>query len=198
MHGEYLILTQPAGSAGIKPCPGFADGFVEVRGSRGVPMPVLETKYFGVISYQPDAVIDFPGGLPAFESRRRFVAIRFPDRDPLVFLQSLEDSSLCFIALPVLALDRDYRLRLAEEDLSALDFDGGTEPRIGREIMCLAVVSVRETGPTANLMAPIVVNLANRKAVQGVNEGARYPHQHALAPEAVPCSWCRAGRGRRS
>lgn len=140
------------------------------------------------MSYQPGAVIDFPGGLPAFESRRRFVAIRFPDRDPLVFLQSLEDSGLCFIALPVLALDRDYRLQLSEEDLSTLDLEGGAQPRIGQEVMCLTVVAVRKTGPTANLMAPIVVNLANRKAIQAVNEGSRYSHQHALVQEAVPCS----------
>jgi flagellar assembly factor FliW len=64
-------------------------------------MPVLETNSFGPIPYEPDAVLEFPCGLPAFETRRRFVALRFPHSEPLVFLQSLEDPGLCFITLPV-------------------------------------------------------------------------------------------------
>ena len=56
-------------------------------------------------------------------------------------------------------------------------------------MLCLTVLSVRETGPTANLLAPIVVNLRNRKAVQAVAAESDYSHQHALMPEeASVCS----------
>jgi flagellar assembly factor FliW len=51
------------------------------------------------------------------------------------------------------------------------------------------VLSIRETGPTANLLAPIVVNLRNRRAVQAVAAESDYSHQHALMPEeASVCS----------
>ena len=54
--------------------------------------------------------------------------------------------------------------------------------------MALTVLSIRETGTTANLLAPIIINLQNRKAVQAVMQEACYSHQHALeAMEAAAC-----------
>jgi flagellar assembly factor FliW len=52
-------------------------------------------------------------------------------------------------------------------------------------VLALTVVSIRETGPTANLLAPVLVNLKNREAVQAVAQDSVYSHQHAiLADEA--------------
>ena len=44
------------------------------------------------------------------------MAVRFPDREPLIFLQSLEDPDLCFLTLPVLAVDPQYQLTVSKED----------------------------------------------------------------------------------
>ncbi|HWB86806.1 MAG TPA: flagellar assembly protein FliW [Bryobacteraceae bacterium] len=152
-------------------------------------MSLFETKNFGRVSYDPVSVWEFPGGLPGFEGRRRFVALHNKESEPVIFLQSLEDPSLCFITMPVLAVDPRYRLRLAFEDLTTLGLPPAVQPRIGVEVMCLAVLSVRETGPTANLLAPVVLNLKNRRAVQAVVPESNYSHQHALIPqEAVVCS----------
>src|SRR5215467_4762033 len=102
-----------------------------------------------MIETAPDLALEFPRGLPGFEERRRFAAIQDPGTAPLVYLQSEEDPDLCFIALPVLAVDPSYRLQVAEEDLETIGLPGSREPRIGMDVLCLAVVSLRETGPTA-------------------------------------------------
>ncbi|MGO9259204.1 MAG: flagellar assembly protein FliW [Bryobacteraceae bacterium] len=152
-------------------------------------MPVQETQKFGRISYGEGSEIDFPAGLPGFEERRRFLAVQLPDTHPLVFLQSLDDPGLCFVTLPVLAVEPKYRLRLSGEDLERLGLSGGRQPRIGPDVLCLTVVSIRVSGPTANLLAPVVVNVANLKAVQAVMADSGYSHQHALSPqEAAVCS----------
>src|SRR3954447_13443566 len=83
-------------------------------------MSVMETKNFGKISFEPDSELEFPGGLPGFESRRRFVAVRFVESDPIIYLQSLEDPGLCFITMPILAVDPGYRLKVKGEDLGQL------------------------------------------------------------------------------
>jgi flagellar assembly factor FliW len=152
-------------------------------------MPVLETKNFGRIPCGTESELEFPCGLPGFEDRRRFVAVRFEESDPLVFLQSVEDPSLCFITLPVLAVDPQYHLRVSSEDLGHLGMAAARQPQIGKDVLCLTVLSIRETGPTANLLAPVVINLRNRKAVQAVAPESDYSHQHALLPqEAAVCS----------
>ena len=152
-------------------------------------MPVMETKNFGKISFEPDSELEFPSGLPGFDSRKRFVAVRFVESDPIIYLQSLEDSDLCFITMPILAVDPGYRLRVKGEDLGQLGLTAARQPRIGEDVLCLAVLSLRESGPTANLLAPIVVNLRNRRAVQAVAPESEYSHQHELMPvEASVCS----------
>jgi flagellar assembly factor FliW len=149
-------------------------------------MPVINTKSLGLVSYEASSLIEFPEGLPGFEARRGFVAVQAEESAPLVFLQSVEEAGLCFITMPVLAIDAQYRLAMDSEDLARLGLPGDRQPRIGEEVLCLAVLSVRETGPTANLLAPLVVNISNRTAVQAVMGGSSYALQHVLLQEEVP------------
>lgn len=152
-------------------------------------MPIIQTKYFGAISYEPHVTLEFPRGLAGFDHSRRFLALNFADTQPLVFLQNLEDPALCFITLPILAVDPQYQLRVSNEDRAPVDLPLGRPLRIGEDVLCLAVLSIRESGPTANLLAPVVVNLRNRKAVQAVAAASGYSHQHTLVAEEAPvCS----------
>jgi flagellar assembly factor FliW len=153
-------------------------------------MEAFNTKNFGRIQFDPETAIEFPAGIPGFEQRHRFLALSYPDNEPLVFLQSLEDSALCFITLPVLAVQPAYRLKLSADDLSILGLPATRTPRIGNELLCLVIISVREDGPTANLLAPVVINLKNRKAMQAVVAESDYSHQHRLLPEPELAECC--------
>jgi flagellar assembly factor FliW len=148
-------------------------------------MPFFETKYFGCLSYDPESAVEFPCGLPGFEDCRKFVVVRLPQSDPLIYLQSLEDPGLCFITMPVLSVDPEYRLRVSDEDLDLLGLSSARQPRIGDDVLCLTVVSMKEDGPTANLLAPVVVNVRSLKAVQAISPDSRYSHQHALLPQEI-------------
>jgi flagellar assembly factor FliW len=151
-------------------------------------MPNFETKNFGQIDYEESSIVVFPAGLPGFEGRRQFLAVHFQESAPLVFLQSVEDPGLCFVTLPVGAVDSGYQLRVSGEDLEIIGLNAGRQPSIRSEVLCLAVVSIREAGPTANLLAPVVVNLKNRLAVQAVAQDSSYSHQHTLTvEEAAVC-----------
>src|SRR5579864_430622 len=122
-------------------------------------MAQVETKYFGTMSYQEESVFEFPLGLPAFENENRFVPIELAQHAPLIFLQSLTQPALCFLAFPILVVDRDYRLSVAREDLEALDLATDRQPGLANEVAVLALVSLQYGfSATANLMAPIVVN----------------------------------------
>lgn len=148
-------------------------------------MHAFETKLLGEINYDDDAVIEFPNGLPGFDDFRHFVAVTLEHTNPLVFLQSLEDASLCFTTLPVLSVDPRYRLSLSGEDRDLVDLSAARQPVIGSDVMCLAVLSIRETGTTANLLAPVVVNPRNLKAVQAVAQESGYSHQHVLTETGI-------------
>ncbi len=152
-------------------------------------MPSFTTSSFGTVCYQQESVVEFPAGLPGFEAKRKFLALHFADLEPLLFLQSLEEPGLCFITLPVLAVAPRYSLQVSSEDLAQVDLPTSAQPRIGKDVLCLTIITVREEGLTANLLAPIVVNLSNLKAVQAIAEDSGYSHEHVLpATEMAACS----------
>ncbi len=144
-------------------------------------MPLVHTKYFGIKAFEEESVFHFPFGLPGFEQERSFVFIEVPENAPLVFLQSVNRAELCFLALPVPVVDRDYRLAIAPEDLAALELDPGRQPQSASEILALALVSLHEGfSATANLMAPIIVNLQTRCALQAIRSDSVYSHQQPI------------------
>ena len=155
-------------------------------------MRQLHTAHFGTVEYQEDSVLDFPQGLPAFEDETRFLLIEQPATAPVIFLQSLQSPALAFITLPVLLVDPSYQLAVPAEDLQILALPEDRQPVIGTEVLCLAIATVTPGfPPTANLMAPVVVNLAARRAVQTIQPNVPYSHQQPLFPpgqEATPCS----------
>lgn len=143
----------------------------------------VQTKYFGILSCREEEAFEFPRGLPAFEDEKHFVLIELPENAPLVFLQSLTQAALCFLAFPILVADQDYQLAVSAEDLAALDLDRGRQPELGREVLALALVSLHGGfSVTANLMAPVVLNLETRRGLQAIRPDRLYSHQHAFKP----------------
>ena len=116
--------------------------------------------------------LEFPNGIPAFESQTRF---RLTEREPLLFLESETHPGLSFLLLPVALIDPDYRLAISAEDREAI---GASDQS---RLMCLAVITAAEDSPpTANLLAPVVINLDNSRAVQAVRSDAVYSHKKAI------------------
>lgn len=147
-------------------------------------MAEFRTKYFDRVTYDENSVVFFPAGLPGFERQRRFLFIEQPVNKPLVFIQSLSRPGLCFLALPILMIDAGFRLNIAPDDLRLLALPENGQPAIGREVACLAIVSIaKNQSPTANLLSPVVVNLANRRAVQAIQIDSGYSHRHVLTGE---------------
>jgi flagellar assembly factor FliW len=156
-------------------------------------MPRILTAYFGELDYSEASVFHFPHGLPGFEHERNFLFVQRPQTEPLLFLQSVGTPHLCFILLPILVVAANYRFNLDAEDLAALHLPPSRQPRIGEDILCAAIVRTgdsEEDGPTANLMAPVVVNLKAQIGVQVIHAGSPYSHRHPIAAsqDVAPCS----------
>jgi|SRR5580698_8600763 flagellar assembly factor FliW len=148
-------------------------------------MPIAETRRFGPVEYDDSWVVHFPAALPGFENERSFVLLDQPGWAPIVFMQSLQGAELCFLAAPVGTLDPGYELSVSREDLKRLGLDEEHQPVPEQNVLCLALLCAPENGPlTANLLAPVVVNLQTRIAVQAVRADSRYSHQHVIGEAA--------------
>jgi len=153
-------------------------------------MPNAQTRFFGELEYQSEALFRFPSGLPGFEDHRTFIFLKKPGLEPLMFLQSLHARSLCFILLPIRAIDQNFELELTHDEVREIGLAAERPPVIGEDILCAALICAGEgDGPTANLMAPVVVNLHNNVGMQVIHAETRYSHRHPLLPADAhpPC-----------
>lgn len=119
--------------------------------------------------------LEFPNGLPAFETHRRFRLVESEERTPLLFLESETNAELSFLLLPVTLIDPEYRLALSVEDREVIGASDGSR------LLCLAMITAAEDlAPTANLLAPVVINLDCGRAVQAVRSDSVYSHKKVL------------------
>ncbi len=149
-------------------------------------MPNVQTRFFGELEYHGEDLFRFPSGLPGFDDHRSFVFLKKPGLEPLMFLQSLHNRSLCFILLPIRVIDANFRLELTPDELREIGLSAERMPVIGEDILCAAMICTGEGIHTANLMAPIVVNLHNNVGMQVIHPETHYSHRHPLLPVDAP------------
>jgi flagellar assembly factor FliW len=132
-------------------------------------MEVLRSAHLGNIEWSPGCELYLPAGLPGFEEERRMIPVEVPAQRPLVFLQSLDAPDTCFVSLPVRTIFPGYLLRLSEDDRQTLLFEPDRELAIGADVLCLALLVPFENTVQANVDAPVVINLHNRRCVQSLS-----------------------------
>src|SRR5262249_23049338 len=132
--------------------------------------PVLvASRLFGPLSVQPEAFITFPDGIPGFAGERRFVLL--PAAPEGVFwLQAVDDGSVAFLLVDPFPVFPGYSVELPD----------AVDPE--KTPLVLSVVTLpREDDEscTANLQAPILLDLAQRVGRQVIladsGYGARHP-----------------------
>ncbi len=139
----------------------------------------IETARFGVIEAEDESIFTFPMGLLGFARHKNFVVLDHSENSPFKWMQSVDDGDLAFIITDPLFFRRDYHLSVRKGELSVID------PNQAEDL----VVSVIMTVPadphdmSANLLAPLIFNMVNRKAMQYVLTDHRYPVKYHVMHE---------------
>lgn len=125
---------------------------------------VINTSRFGRVELQDHDVLTFPEGLLGFADLRQFVLLDDPTDEIFAWLQSCEASHIAFPVLEPELFIESYKATLTKSDLEALKLPTQDKARY------FSIVTIPDdpTQMTANLKAPIVVNVTNRIARQCV------------------------------
>lgn len=135
----------------------------------------------GDIEYDPAGVIDLPGGLVGLHDLKQFVVVEIAPGTPFRWLQSTTDPEAGFLVAEPSLFHPGYRVELRREEQEALGLAAGGEAAV-------FVIVKAGGGPaelTGNLRGPVVVNMANRRAMQAVLTDPRYSLQQPLCSEAL-------------
>ena len=153
-------------------------------------MPQLTAPDLGEFRFSAEDLITFPEGLPAFEHLHQFLLVTRDNLRPFIFLVSAEQPTVRFVCLPVQILRPDYGFELAASDCGWLAPPGGYHAS-SPELDVFVILTLSEGAPaTANLMAPVVVNLKEQIGMQVIDGGSPYSHRHPIpmGKEVTPCS----------
>lgn len=146
----------------------------------------IATERFGSLEIADDSVIRFPDGIPGFEHLHRFVCVARPSSAPVIFLQAVDDGSICFSALPVALLGCGYKVSLGPEDREQLAMQEDVAAQV-----CLTILSRdSEERVTANLLSPLVINVARRLGRQVIQSGSSYSLAQPLDLEGLNGTTC--------
>jgi flagellar assembly factor FliW len=117
----------------------------------------------------------FVAGMPGLEEYRDWTLIPIEDC-PLYWLQCEAEPALALPLADAPAVLPDYAFELSTADVYALDL------RAAEEALVLVVLTVPADGGaiTANLLAPVVVNVRTWAAKQVILDGTRYSLRHPL------------------
>jgi flagellar assembly factor FliW len=119
-------------------------------------------------------VVEFPSGIPGFETHRRFVLIASAELSPLGCLKAVDASDVSFLVLDPRLLFFNYDLTLSESERARIGADAD-EP-----LLWLAIVTITEKEATANLRAPVVINPSKMIGCQLIRDNDQYPVRFAI------------------
>jgi flagellar assembly factor FliW len=124
----------------------------------------INTSRFGRIELQDNDVLTFPEGLLGFADLRQFILLDDPSDEIFAWLQSCESSHIAFPVLEPELFTDVYKVTLTKSDLEALKLPTQSQARY------FSIVTIPDdpTQMTANLKAPIVVNISQKLARQCV------------------------------
>ncbi|MCS6893538.1 MAG: flagellar assembly protein FliW [Deltaproteobacteria bacterium] len=135
-------------------------------------MLLVRTERFGTLEIESSKIIQIPSGLVGYGKPQIFVLLEYVA--PFHWLQSVDDPSLAFVVLDGLEICKKF-------ELVPPFGDPDTDLREDDEYAVILIVTLAEkiSKSTANLLAPIFVNMRNRRGVQVVYDDdpsrVRYP-----------------------
>lgn len=144
----------------------------------------LISQVFGKIEYNEKELINFVKPILGFDKEILFLHIQKEDSLPFTWLQSVKNTALTFMIIDPFLIFQDYSFEISDEDQKLIELE---KPE---DALVFAIVSIPSNNPkniTANLIAPIVLNIKNNKAAQIVLKSEKYSTKTPLLGGGDSC-----------
>lgn len=118
----------------------------------------------------------FEKGIPGFEDYKYFNVNIIKDNEKFYSIVSKEDDNIGFISISPFDIKKDYEIDLDDEVVKELDIK--TEKDV--IVLCLITLGKTLKDSTANLKAPIIINIKNNRGKQLILQDDKYKIKEPL------------------
>ena len=118
----------------------------------------------------------FEKGIPGFENYRYFNVNIVEGNKKIYNIVSKEDSNIGFISISPFDIKTDYEIDLDDEFIKELDIKDEKDVLV----ICLITLGKSLKDSTANLKAPIIINIKNNRGKQLILQDDKYKIKEPL------------------
>jgi len=140
---------------------------------------IIKTESFGQLTVSDEEIILIPQGILGFPECKRYCLVDPGDETLIVWLQSLDNPAISFPLLEPKIFRPDYTARLSAAELRELKLENINQSAV----FSILTISEDVTQMTANLKAPLVINLKEKLARQVVLQENEYSIKHLMFKE---------------
>lgn len=139
----------------------------------------VKTGRFGQLTIGEEEIITIPQGMMGFPEYTKYCLVDPGDETLILWLQSIENPAIAFALLEPKIFRPDYAARLSAAELRELKLENVNQSAV------FSVLTIPEdiTQMTANLKAPLVINLKQQLARQVVLQENEYSIKHLMFKE---------------
>jgi flagellar assembly factor FliW len=140
----------------------------------------FETPRFGHIEVDGDKIVRFENGMPGFPDCTQFIVMDHDRETPLKWLQCVDRPEVAFLVVEPEQVLSTYTVEVPESVLRVVQWEKGSDVR---DVSVFVILNVENGELTANLRAPVVVNIKKRLAFQMILDNLEIPLRMRIEPE---------------
>lgn len=137
----------------------------------------IDTVKFGKVEISKKSIFNFVAPIIGFNGLKKYAIIDYKPDSPFKWLQSMEDMELAFPITLCSFFNIDYQFDIPDEEAEKLGIETADDVLV---FNIANIPSSNPQGATINMLAPIVVNLSNRKAMQIVLKNTNFEVRYKL------------------
>ena len=137
----------------------------------------LKGTRFGEIEFSKTDVIEFAEGMIGFQQLKKYVVVNTKEGSPYRWLQSVEDATLAFLVSVPEFFVTEYAPEITDAEAKSLGLEVDTAHLI---LVTTTIPTGNPNAATANLAAPVIINLETRKAKQVILEDEAYTIRYPI------------------
>ena len=137
----------------------------------------IKTGKFGEIEIDKSVIFDFVSPIIGFKDLKQYAIVDYKPDSPFKWLQSIEDMDLAFPITLCSFFGINYQFDIPDEEAQLLEIESADDVFVCN---IANIPSSNPQGATINMLAPIIVNLKNKKAMQIILKNTDFEVRHKL------------------
>ena len=137
----------------------------------------LKGTRFGDIEFSKNDIIHFVDGMIGFQQMTQYVVVNTKEGSPYRWLQSVQEPKLAFLVSVPESFMKDYAPEISDAQAAQLALLPETEHLV---LVTTTIPAGNPKAATANLAAPLIINLETRQAKQVILDDEAYTIRYPI------------------